>query len=128
MKAKNILSTLFLCLLITVIIVFIFKLQFFDIGMATKTTFFENANEIDRKVVISDDKEIENFLKATMININLASKEDILQIEGITEDTAKRIVNLRKYQKKIRKFEDLLKIKSMTKSEYQIICTNFYIE
>ncbi len=128
MKAKNILSALFLCLLIGIIVVFILKLQVFDIKIATKTTFFENAKEIDRKVVTSDDMEIEDFLKATMININSASKEDILQIEGITEDTAKRIVNLRKYQKKIRKFEDLLKIKSMTKSEYQIICTNFYIE
>lgn len=85
-------------------------------SMIKDSTFYIQEVEIEKKSF-----DAETFAKAELLDINLASKEDLIQLKGIGEFYAKQII---KYREELGGFiflEQLLEVWKMRLETYQMV-------
>ena len=63
----------------------------------------------------------EGGLGIKRIHLNIADKDQLMEIEGMTEDLAKAIIEYRKRSGFFKKPEDLLKVPGITKDVYETL-------
>ena len=128
MKIKLKESIYFVILLLMLVVIFRFLYSFtnWDSSKFSNTEIYPKRKPISKE--IKTDIEIDEFLISSKMNINKATKEDIMSVDGISEKAAETIIKLRKYHKKIVQIDLIKGIDNITDEEYHIICKNFYAE
>ena len=86
--------------------------------------FIEKINRAQDSIKISDGKKTktgkkEELLKGKTINLNSATKEELMMLPGIGESTAEKILLYRKEHNGFRKPEDIQKIKGIGKKKFE---------
>jgi len=66
------------------------------------------------------DKEL-SYFKSEILNINTATKEELIDLPGIGEATAEKIINYREQRKKFKKIEELMNVKGIGKKKFEDI-------
>ena len=96
----------------------------------TDSIFFSSSNNITPTVTTQDDKiESKNFrLKEKSININKASKSELMKLPGIGEVLAENIIKYREDNGKIDDISELLKVKGIGKKKLDKIKPYIFIE
>lgn len=99
----------------------------------TKDTISKNKNDIKREVLEFDEQKIIKKNKSTpltenSININSATKDQLLLLPGIGEKTADNIIAYRDRRKKFSRLEELLEVKGIGESKFNKIKKFLYIE
>ncbi|MDQ3020185.1 MAG: helix-hairpin-helix domain-containing protein [Bacteroidota bacterium] len=88
-------------------------------------------NDLDRRLKSSDDSlSIRNNVNkqnnlaeilAKSLNINTATKEELIDLPGVGESTADKIIVYREEKKGFKKIEDLMKVKGIGKKKFEKI-------
>jgi competence protein ComEA len=88
-------------------------------------TSVDDENDLSKKLQASDDslntnKESSGLLSKS-ININIATKNELIDLPGVGESIADKIINYRDEEKGFRKIEDLMKVKGIGKKKFEKI-------
>lgn len=96
-------------------------------------TLSNNAEQLSRFLKASDDSlnsELQNLKEkdqyeysGTALNINTATKNDFVDLPGIGESIAEKIITYREEKKGFRKTEDLMNVKGIGKKKFEKIKT-----
>jgi comEA protein len=86
--------------------------------------FIEKTNKTQDSIKISEGVKIkpgkkEDLLKGKTINLNSATKEQLMMLPGIGESTAEKILLYRKEHSGFKKPEDIQKIKGIGKKKFE---------
>lgn len=82
---------------------------------------------IPAKIVVSDDSKIDNNMENSMININTASKESLMRLDGIGEGTAKKIIKYREENGYFNTIEDLKNVSGIGENKFNGLKDNITI-
>jgi comEA protein len=80
--------------------------------------------ELSKKLQASDDSLNTNKISDSglhSLNINTATKNELIGLPGVGESTADKIINYRDEKKGFRKIEDLMKVKGIGKKKFEKI-------
>lgn len=81
---------------------------------------------VPAKVVISSNSEV-NETEDSLININTASKESLMRLDGIGEGTAKKIIKYREDNGYFNEIEDLKKVSGIGENKFNGLKDNITI-
>ncbi|MCX7833854.1 MAG: helix-hairpin-helix domain-containing protein [Ignavibacteria bacterium] len=119
------------------------KINNIKYGLTIKDTNLEEINLIEKETQIQDSseqsqlekrlKDVEDSLKnvktkknkkeqaleGKVININIATKEELMALPGIGETMAERIIAYRKDHNGFKKIEDIMKVKGIGKKKFE---------
>ncbi len=119
------------------------KINKIKYGLVIKDTNPEEINLIEQETIIQDsikERELEDRLKLVedsikktknkkskkedalegkVININIATKEELMALPGIGETMAERIITYRRDHNGFKKIEDIMKVKGIGKKKFE---------
>ena len=75
---------------------------------------------LQKNVKLQKDKD-QSYFKSEILNINTATKEELIDLPGIGEATAVKIINYREQKKGFKKKEELMNVKGIGKKKFEDI-------
>jgi competence protein ComEA len=117
-----------------------FDFSSFDKEFAYKTSLYKNVenlttedtteSETTEETQIKKDKKgkKEQNLKEKSININTATKEDLIKLPGVGPSTAEKIIEYREKINGFKKIEDIMKVKGIGQKKFEKMKPYIFIE
>lgn len=93
------------------------------ITIPEKQEKIEQEEELD----VEEKEDKENHSDNEKVNINVASKEELMELSGIGESTAEKIIEYRKVQRFL-EIEDIMNISGIGKAKYDKIKDNIVVD
>lgn len=94
-----------------------------DTGEQTKDKIKDKSNNTDSSIIEENEK-----TKSTKININTASKEELMTLTGIGEVKAQAIIHYRQSQGAFSQIRDLMKVEGIKEGSYSKIQDDICVE
>jgi competence protein ComEA len=83
--------------------------------------FEKRSAEIERYVKVSKDADSVTDASTFKVNINTATKEELMKLPGIGEQTAERIIQHRKLYGDFKRIEDIMNVKGIGQKKFEKI-------
>jgi competence protein ComEA len=83
--------------------------------------FEKRSAEIERYVKVSKDVDSVTDASTFKVNINTATKEELMKLPGIGEQTAERIIQHRKLYGDFKRIEDIMNVKGIGQKKFEKI-------
>ena len=91
-------------------------------------SFFLESNNAGAVMAPTIEKETDVSEEVIMVNINTDNIYELMQLDGIGEKTAKRIVDYRNENGDFEVIEDLMRIDGIGKQKFEKVKDNIYVE
>lgn len=83
--------------------------------------FEKRSAEIEKYVKVSKDADSVTDASTFKVNINTATKEELMKLPGIGEQTAERIIQYRKLYGNFKRIEDIMNVKGIGQKKFEKI-------
>jgi comEA protein len=83
--------------------------------------FEKRSAEIEKYVKVSKDADSVTDASTFKVNINTATKEELMKLPGIGEQTAERIIQHRKLYGDFKRIEDIMNVKGIGQKKFEKI-------